>query len=135
MLQPKSEPVLLDKEPPPKKYEFVGHHLTAVYSGCNPESLRDAEGLAAAMKAAVHATGATLLNSMVHLFENGGLTMLLLLAESHASIHTYPECNACFVDFFTCGNSCVVENSDPVMRKYLQPQNAHCQIVVRDGAS
>ncbi len=127
--------MLLDKNPLPQKYAFVGHHLIAVYSGCNPESLRDAERLATAMRAAAHATGATVLNSMAHVFENGGLTMLFLLAESHASVHTYPECNACFIDFFTCGNSCVVENSDAVMRKYLQPKNVHCQVVVRDRTS
>jgi len=133
-LQPEDCPALLAEETPDfKKYEFVGNHLIASYSDCNAAALRDTEGLAAAMKAAVLATGATVLRIIEHTFPNGGFTLLLLLAESHASIHTYPECNACFVDFFTCGNSCTVENADAVLRNYLQPQKARCRVVLRNG--
>ena len=134
MLQSEGASALLAEEPLDfKKYEFVGNHLIASYSDCNAAAVQDTEGLAAAMKAAVLATGATLLRTIEHAFPNGGFTMLLLLAESHASIHTYPECNACFVDFFTCGNSCTVENADAVLRNYLQPKKAHCRVVLRNG--
>jgi len=133
-LQSEDRPALLAEEPPvSKKYEFVGNHLIASYSDCNAAAVRDTERLAAAMKTAVLATGATLLRTIEHAFPNGGFTMLLLLAESHASIHTYPECNACFVDFFTCGNSCTVENADAVLRNYLQPRKASCRVVLRNG--
>ncbi len=115
-----------------KTHDFVGHHLITSYSECSSTALRDLKGLVAAMKAAVKASGATLLDALEHTFPNGGFTIVMLLAESHASIHTYPEYNACFADFFTCGNSCIVENADAVLRKYLHPQKAHCRVVLRN---
>ena len=49
--------------------------------------------------------------------------MIILLSESHASIHTYPEHGGCFVDFFTCGTTCKPENFDKYMQNYLKPKN------------
>ena len=117
---------------PLKKYDFVGYHLIANYSECSGTALRNTKGLVGAMKTAVKTTGATLLRSLEHTFPNGGFTMLLLLAESHASIHTYPEYDSCFVDLFTCGNSCIVEKADSILRSYLHPQNAQCRILLRN---
>ena len=114
-----------------KDYEFVGHHLIVSYAECDSTALRDLEGLVAAMKAAVKEAGATLLHTLQHTFPNGGFTVLMLLAESHASLHTYPEYDACFVDFFTCGHSCVIENADAVLRNYLRPRKADCQVLLR----
>ncbi len=115
-----------------KQHDFVGHHLLASYSECSSTALQDIKGLITAMKVAGKASGATLLDFLVHTFPNGGVTIVMLLSESHASIHTYPEYNACFVDFFTCGNTCIVEKSDVVLQKYLLPQKAHCRVVLRN---
>lgn len=112
--------------------DFIGQHLIASYSGCDLAALLDLEGLLATMRAAVEASGATLLDTLQHTFQNGGFTILMLLAESHASVHTYPEHKACFVDFFTCGTSCAVENADAMLRNYLRPQKTHCQVVLRN---
>ncbi len=113
-------------------YDFLGHHLIASYVDCDSMALNDQVALVAAMEKAVKASGATLLDSAKHVFPSGGLTMVLLLAESHASIHTYPEHNACFVDLFTCGESCSVENFDAVLTAYLCPKVAHRKILIRD---
>jgi len=82
-------------------------------------------------KSAVEASGATLLNYVKHTFPQGGVTLLLLLAESHASIHTYPEHGACFVDLFTCGRSCSGEEFSKVLQTYLKPKTVHSQVLVR----
>ena len=68
------------------------------------------------MEQAVEACGATLLNSARHVFPPDGMTIVMLLSESHASIHTYPEHNSCFVDLFTCGLDCQAEEFDAVLR-------------------
>jgi S-adenosylmethionine/arginine decarboxylase-like enzyme len=59
------------------------------------------------------------------------MTGLALLCESHASIHTYPEHNACFVDLFTCGENCDWEKFESVMVSFLEPLKIEIEIKVR----
>lgn len=80
---------------------------------------------------AVEAAGATILGKVEHTFDSNGFTAVVLLSESHASIHTYPEYNACFVDLFTCGNSCLAEQFDLVIREYLSPREAKRRVLLR----
>lgn len=115
-------------------FEFVGRHLLASYVGCEAAALADETGLLAAMKAAVKASGATLISSVQHSFTPSGMTAVMLLSESHASIHTYPEHGACFVDLFTCGRQCSAECFDAVMCKHLRPRRVERRILVRQGA-
>ena len=116
-------------------HEFFGRHLLASYTDCDPRALRDLGSLRVTVDRAVRASGATRLSSVEHVFPPHGLTMVVLLSESHASIHTYPEHNACFVDLFTCGRSCSAEQFDRVLRGYLRPGGVDCQVVVREQAS
>jgi len=112
-------------------FEFIGRHMVANYVGCDSDALRDLDGLEAAMKRAVEASGATFLKSARHVFPPDGLTLVLLLSESHASIHTYPEHNSCFVDLFTCGLVCRAEHFDAVMREYLRPSQVSVSTLIR----
>jgi S-adenosylmethionine/arginine decarboxylase-like enzyme len=48
--------------------------------------------------------GITVINSITHLFPGGGFTGLILLGESHAAIHTWPEYNLAWVELVTCGD-------------------------------
>jgi len=57
------------------------------------------------MLSACHAAGATVLQHTHHKFEPQGVTVVVVLAESHASIHTYPELEKAYVDFMTCGDA------------------------------
>jgi S-adenosylmethionine decarboxylase len=116
---------------PKPAHEFVGRHLLASYRGCDRSALIDMCRLNAALVAAVGASGATLLKSVEHVFPPHGFTAVALLAESHASIHTYPEHSACFVDIFTCGSHCDVEAFDAELRRHLRPQKVSVQIVER----
>ena len=112
-------------------YDFVGRHFLASYLGCDPERLRDLAGLKAAFERAVAASGATLMGVSDYVYPGGGYTLLCLLSESHASIHTYPEHNACFVDLFTCGLRCRPEPFDAVLRDYLRPAHRHVRRLIR----
>ncbi len=113
-------------------YDFAGQHLLASYTECDGHALRNLNGLADAMRKAIKASGATLLGSVKHIFTNHGCTMLFLLSESHASIHTYPEHNSCFVDLFTCGYSCSPKKFDLTLRDYLYPKGVHSRILRRE---
>jgi S-adenosylmethionine decarboxylase len=80
---------------------------------------------------ATEKTHATVLSSTKEEFPGGGFSMVILVSESHSSIHTYPEHKACFVDIFTCGTSCKVENFDIVLEKYLRPGKVNKKIMIR----
>ena len=95
--------------------------------------LANSERLSEAFHAAVKASGATLLKSVEHVFPPHGFTAVALLSESHASIHTYPEHNSCFVDIFTCGTGCNVDAFDSELRRHFRPQNVSLRIVHRSG--
>jgi S-adenosylmethionine decarboxylase len=82
-------------------YEFYGRHLLLNFRGCRI-NLNDVERLKQDMIEAVTEVGATVLTTVAHQFEPRGLSLVLLLSESHASLHTYPDEGACFIDLFTC---------------------------------
>ena len=113
-------------------YEFSGKHFFASYLHCDFTSLCDLDGLHKAMDKAVEACGATILNKSSHIFPPYGLTSVYLLSESHASIHTYPEFGACFVDLFTCGDSCSAERFDAALQAYLKPKEVNSKVFLRN---
>ena len=113
------------------EYQFLGKHFIASYSGCDAAALKDVGRLEEVMLEAVEKTGATTLSSSKHIFLPDGLTMVVLLGESHASIHTYPEHGSCFVDLFTCGDHCHSENFDQHLRNYLHPATVNQKVMIR----
>lgn len=84
---------------------FAGRHVLAELTGADPAVLDDEAGLRAAVGAVVAEAGATVLQVVSHRFAPHGVTVLALLAESHASLHTWPERGAAFADVFTCGSA------------------------------
>lgn len=83
---------------------FAGTHVLADLDDIDPGLLDDPGFLREALRNAVTGAGATVRDILVHRFQPRGVTVLAMLAESHASIHTYPEVGAMFVDVFTCGD-------------------------------
>lgn len=110
---------------------FMGKHFLASYLGCNQRALGDLDGLLNAMESAVRASGVTILTHTAHIFPPNGLTVVYLLSESHASLHTYPEYGACFVDLFTCGENGSPETFDAALRTYLQPKEVNARLFFR----
>lgn len=115
-----------------EEHFFRGKHFVASYLGCDLSTLSDLDALLQAMNAAVHASGAKILNQMSYIFLPNGLTVVYLLSESHASLHTYPEYGACFVDLFTCGDNCSSEKFDKALRDYLKPEQVTARLFLRD---
>ena len=113
-------------------YEFRGNHLMVDYLDCDVEALSDEQALMGVMLEAVQKCGAQVLGCNSYVFPGHGLTMTVLLSESHASIHTYPEHGKCFVDIFTCGNKCNNHIFNEVLKDYLKPKNAVAMVLVRD---
>ncbi|MCE2510819.1 MAG: adenosylmethionine decarboxylase [Alphaproteobacteria bacterium] len=98
---------------------FAGLHILLDFWGC--ERLDDLEAIERALRTAVAAAGATLLNLHLHHFaSSGGVSGVAVLAESHISIHTWPERGYAALDIFMCG-SCDPYKAIPVLREAFQP--------------
>jgi len=69
----------------------------------DPAVTTDPEGIAAAARAAVEAGNGHVLDESAVVFPNGAVTLVLVLAESHLSVHTWPEEELVAVDLFSCG--------------------------------
>jgi S-adenosylmethionine decarboxylase len=99
--------------------KFAGMHLLADLWGAR--KLDDPEYIDAALREAALAAGATILHSHFHHFTpNGGVSGVVVLAESHISIHTWPEHDFAAVDIFMCG-ACDPYRSIPVLRRAFAP--------------
>jgi S-adenosylmethionine decarboxylase len=69
----------------------------------DPDLTTDPEGIAAAARTAVSVGGGHVLDETAVVFPNGAVTLVLVLAESHLSVHTWPEEHLVAVDLFSCG--------------------------------
>lgn len=78
-------------------------HLLVELRECRAETLNDLESLQRLMHAAARAAGATVVGEAFHRYAPQGVTGVLLLEESHFSLHTWPEAGYAAFDFYTCG--------------------------------
>lgn len=113
------------------EYQFCGTHYLASYNECDHEALCNLSSLQQTMENAVKACGAQVLEISKYIFPPDGITMVLLLSESHASIHTYPECDSCYIDLFTCGSSCDYRKFENILHAYLCPKSIEKQVIKR----
>jgi S-adenosylmethionine decarboxylase len=99
----------------------VGLHLLADFYGVAAALLRDASALEALLRAAAGKAGAQVLGSHFHTFgEEDGVTGVVLLSESHISVHTWPEAGFAAIDIFMCG-SAVPERALEELARVLRP--------------
>jgi S-adenosylmethionine decarboxylase len=94
-----------------------GRHVLVDIADTNATLLNDGRALTASLTDAAVAEGATVLSAIEHAFEPNGVTILLLLAESHVSLHTYPNEGRAFFDAFTCGERCEPLN---IFRRFVE---------------
>ena len=71
----------------------------------------------------VRATGGTLLDTRFVPFPNGGYSGVCIIAESHVTIHTWPEHNYAAVDMFTCGPNMDFDAGIEMFKKYFAPKS------------
>ena len=111
------------KSTPLNPTDMVGKHCILELYSCDNTKLNDEAFLRTSITTAAKRAGATLLNLITHRFEPQGVTGLALLAESHISIHTWPESGYAAVDVFTCGDHTMPEQACEVLRKELSAQH------------
>ena len=82
----------------------VGAHYVLELYGCPPHLLNDLEFVKETLRKGAEYAATTLIEDVAHQFHPQGVTALALLAESHLSIHTWPETGYVAADAFTCGD-------------------------------
>jgi S-adenosylmethionine decarboxylase len=101
--------------------KFAGTHLLVDLWGAS--NLADPDHIDRALRAAAEAAGATILHGHFHHFSpNGGVSGVLVLAESHISIHTWPERDFAAIDIFMCG-ACNPYHGIPALKEAFRPQS------------
>ncbi len=110
-------------------------HLLLDFGGVASKLLTDLNAIEGAIRAAAHACGATILGVHLHQFNEvgevqAGVTGVAILAESHISIHTWPEINYAAIDVFMCG-VCDANLAIPVFEAYFQPNSCKITTIAR----
>jgi S-adenosylmethionine decarboxylase len=83
----------------------IGTHLLIELRRCDEELLDNIRYIEEAMVGAANQAGATIVGRSFHKFDPRGVTGIIAIAESHLSIHTWPEHGYAAVDIFTCGTA------------------------------
>ncbi len=99
------------------KKNIVGKHCILELYECDQLRIDDEAFVRTVITSAAKFAGAQLLNLITHHFEPQGVTGLALLAESHISIHTWPEHGYAAIDIFTCGDHTMPEKACTFIRK------------------
>jgi S-adenosylmethionine decarboxylase len=115
------------------EYSTVGNHITVDLwlHDFNKELLDDLEFMRELLKFSVSMSGANILGEVSHKFDPVGFTTLLLLSESHASMHSYVNEGYLSADVYTCGNSIKPEVAISYIVKTLKPKRVHYKILKR----
>ncbi|MHA6798728.1 adenosylmethionine decarboxylase [Bounagaea algeriensis] len=110
---------------------FAGQHVLAELEGVAPELLDDEQFLRETLESALDRSDATVCQVIAEKFDPQGVTVLALLSESHASLHTYPEDGSIFIDVFTCGNTAQPERAVQLLADALSPTSTNLQSIRR----
>jgi S-adenosylmethionine decarboxylase len=85
--------------------DYLGNHLLVELYECDSDKLNDLKKVERVLGEAVRISGATALKASFHQFEPQGVSGVIIIAESHFTIHTWPEYGYAALDIFTCGES------------------------------
>lgn len=108
-----------------------GRHLILDLYDCDPEILDDYDQLQNHLETALALAGANILRLFGEKFNPQGVTLLALLSESHASIHTWPELGYAAVDLYTCGDTTNTHKAAEFLKNKLKSKTTEEKELVR----
>ncbi len=110
------------------------HFLLELYR-CDNDKLNDESFLRCTLNRAAKLAKARVLNLISNKFKPQGVTAIALLAESHISIHTWPESNYSAIDIFTCGQNMLPELASQYLIETLKAQEHFLRVIDRNPPS
>jgi len=118
-----------------QKLSHQSKHLLLELYRCDCEKLNDESFLRCILNRAARLANATVLNLISNKFEPQGVTAIALLAESHISIHTWPESSYSAVDIFTCGQNMIPELASQYLIESLMAKEHSLRVIERKPPS
>lgn len=112
-----------------------GIHLILDIWDAAPTSLSDLEYVKSTLLDATRKAGATIIGYKFHRFQPAGISGIVLIAESHISIHTWPDKGYASVDIYTCGNKCFPDEAKSKILEAFRAQKADLTRIERGLAS
>jgi S-adenosylmethionine decarboxylase len=109
----------------------LGRHLLLELHDCSSEILNNLETVKAALVEAAKRAEATIIDVVFHEFNPFGISGVVVIAESHLSIHTWPEYRYAAVDIFSCGDTLKPAEAASYLVEQFQASRASCVEVKR----
>ena len=110
----------------------IGRHCILELYQCDHMKLNDEAFIRTTITSSAKLAGAKLINLVTHSFKPQGVTGLALLAESHISIHTWPEIGYAAIDVFTCGDHTMPEKACKLLVKDFLAKNFSFKNIARE---
>ena len=108
-----------------------GIHYLMECSNCDTNVIHCAKAIETQLINAAKNAGATVIQSMMHEFNPKGISGVVIIAESHIAIHTWPKENYAAIEAFTCGSPEIAEKVYHNIIKYFKPQKHSLKKIVR----
>lgn len=103
--------------------QSLGNHLIIELYDCQVEAINDAKNVEERMIEAVRLSGAKMVKSVIHKFNPHGISGVIVIEESHFSVHTWPEYGYCALDIFTCGDEIDYYSALHYLKNEFQAKN------------
>ncbi|MBI4423235.1 MAG: adenosylmethionine decarboxylase [Elusimicrobia bacterium] len=123
--------VAATRPPSAPKRRHLGRHLLLDLYSCDRGVLSDVSAVEHVLVAAAKATGARVVDVVFHAFSPHGVSGVVVIAESHLSIHTWPEFRFASVDIFTCGTTVDPWKARAVLRRGFKAKRVEAQEIGR----
>ncbi len=104
--------------------KILGRHLIVELSDCDSNILNDTALMEEYLKEAARRSGATIVDTVFHRYNPQGVSGVVVIAESHISVHTWPEYGYAAVDFFTCGEAVDPYLAHDYLKRVLRADSA-----------
>jgi S-adenosylmethionine decarboxylase len=114
-----------------KEYDTLGTHIIIDCYGLGGNFLNDLNYLNTLLKGSITMTGAKILDTCEYQFEPNGVTIIHMLSESHASIHTYPDKGYLSCDMYTCGENVDTKAGIDFLLDIIKPTQVNGVIIER----
>lgn len=109
----------------------LGKHIILELFGCDVKALDDLKGIAETMRKSAEEAGARIVGEAFHKFNPQGVSGVVIIAESHISIHTWPEFGYAAVDIFTCSTNVNPSKAYKRIIEYFKPKTMSLMEVKR----
>ncbi len=103
--------------------EALGRQILVEFYDCKESTINDVEYIESSLIKATKASNATIISHNFHKFSPYGVSGVVVIAESHVTIHTWPEYNYAAVDIFTCGDTIDPWVIQEQLKEYFESKN------------